>query len=413
MFKKHRILMTMCFVCVLLIAGVGVYSVKIYKEDVNKRLPISVTVDATNPENIAYSLWYAYMKPYLKTINPLEKLSNVYFTRFQMLQNEKNGFSIDIVFTVQLKSKNWSVHRHWGKAKDDGTIENLQWTLKIKKAGMGTYTLEHIVPKPTSSNLPADHNILPAENKVVHEKNTYKIENGRLKVTYDYGQHWIDVPVSIHDLFEGDYSGPKDTLIEGSFVISPDRTAFVIGNGKYLRILQSTDQGYTWKENNVRSPIEAVRLRLLGFTSKQDGYLILTGDRTMTVEGNVVLKTHDGGQTWENVGYVPTDRLATGGGFIDDQLGFMSFGSRGTPAHPVLYRTTDGGKSWNEVAVPIPSHFRGIFTVAEVPAFKGSRGTLLVNQGPDGDYQGGKVMAKFTSKDKGATWSFEGLISPK
>jgi hypothetical protein len=90
----------------------------------------------------------------------------------------------------------------------------------------------------------------------------------------------------------------------------------------------------------------------------------------------------------------------TDGGFITDQLGFLSFGSLNVmdePPRPSLYRTTDGGKSWEVVEVPIPAEYKGIFVEAEVPTFDGSQGTLLVNQGPNGDYQGGKVKAKYIS----------------
>ncbi|PLR80110.1 hypothetical protein CVD25_19170 [Bacillus canaveralius] len=50
--------------------------------------------------------------------------------------------------------------------------------------------------------------------------------------------------------------------------------------------------------------------------------------------------------------------------------------------------------------------------VAQVPTFDGSQGTLLVNQGPNGDYLGGKVLAKFTTIDDGATWFFANLVDP-
>ncbi|WP_335384733.1 hypothetical protein [Neobacillus drentensis] len=48
----------------------------------------------------------------------------------------------------------------------------------------------------------------------------------------------------------------------------------------------------------------------------------------------------------------------------------------------------------------------------EVPTFEGSQGTLLVNQGPSDDYQGGKVMASYISLDDGATWTFANLVDP-
>jgi hypothetical protein len=144
--------------------------------------------------------------------------------------------------------------------------------------------------------------------------------------------------------------------------------------------------------------------------------LILTGDKTMSWEANVIFKSHDGGKSWEKAGQAEEQRLITDGGFVNDQLGFISFGSLNVmdePPRPSLYRTTDGGKSWPEVIVPIPAEYKGIFVEAEVPSFDGSQGTLLVNQGPSGDYQGGKVKARYISLDEGATWTFAHLVDPK
>lgn len=37
---------------------------------------------------------------------------------------------------------------------------------------------------------------------------------------------------------------------------------------------------------------------------------------------------------------------------------------------------------------------------------------ILVNQGPNGDYLGGKVKGKFISKDNGKTWDFSKEVQP-
>ncbi|GGE30217.1 hypothetical protein GCM10011391_06000 [Pullulanibacillus camelliae] len=401
---------------VILAAASGVlYYVKYHHENINKRLPITAHHVAThNQENIAYVLWHDYLEPYETTRNPFKKL-NARYLRFEGLKKQANSFSIDIVFTVKLQSKKWSTHRNWGKVNENGEIKNLRWHLTVKKTGAASYRLEQIRPIKASASSKAKQptSDLPDNDLKTNEKNAYTIYRQHLQVTYDHGKRWLNVPVSIDELFKGDYSGPKDTLINGSYVITPERTAFVVGEGPLLSILQSTDQGKTWKRYNVGSPFPGVRLRFLGFTSSQEGYLIISGDRTMHQEGNSVLKTHDGGQSWAVAGAVPVTYMLSDGGFINDKLGFMSFGSRGNPAHPVFYRTLDGGKTWSEVHIPIPAKFSGIFTEAEVPTFKGTKGTLLVNQGDMGDYQGGDVLAQFTSNDQGATWTFEKVVEPE
>ena len=37
---------------------------------------------------------------------------------------------------------------------------------------------------------------------------------------------------------------------------------------------------------------------------------------------------------------------------------------------------------------------------------------MLVNQGDDGDFQGGRVCAKYVSDDDGVTWAYAGLEEP-
>lgn len=181
-------------------------------------------------------------------------------------------------------------------------------------------------------------------------------------------------------------------------------------------VIYSTDKGETWKESSVPGSFPSVSIRILGFTSKQNGYLIVTNDRTMSFEGHVVFKTTDGGKSWKQANSVQNvNSLVTDGGFINDRLGFISLGSKnevGKQPHPYLFRTSDGGGTWGEVEVPIPAEYQGVFTVAQMPVFDGSQGTLLVNQGPSGDFQGGKVLAKFISIDDGLTWHFSNLVDP-
>jgi photosystem II stability/assembly factor-like uncharacterized protein len=222
------------------------------------------------------------------------------------------------------------------------------------------------------------------------------------------------VPATIGEIFSGEANGSEQQLLDGSYVITPKITAFALNQGTW--VLVSRDKGKSWSRTLVSDKLPSIRMLKLGFTSDLNGYLIVTGDKTMSWEANFIFKTNDGGQSWNNVGSVDgVFNLVTDGGFINDQLGFISFGElryEGKPPVPNLYRTTDGGANWERVEVPIPEEYQGYFTIAEIPTFHGTEGILLVNQGPQGDYLGGKVLAKFTSKDQGKTWSFTGLVDP-
>ena len=434
MFANHRkikIVLAVIMFILLLTAGALTYYLNFYKEDLNKNLPMTHTVEANNnkPEDLAYYYWMTLMQPYQgEQVSPWKRMTDIGFNQFQQLAGDKDEFAVAVTFWVKLEKGQWSTHNNWGKVQKDGTIKDIQWTFRIKKTGNNEYTLMRIEDtsnavsglKPVKDKFQKDAGI-----KLPNENDRYQIQNEQLEVTYDNGEHWRKVPVTVEDLFKGDYSGPKDVLIEGSYLISPEMTAFVStpdwkafenGGDTTIKILKSTNKGKTWDTTSVPSPFPSARLRLLGFTSKQNGYLILSGDRTMSSEANAILKTDDGGKTWVNVGSVLDNyRLVTSGGFINDTLGFISFGTLNVmdePGRPSLYRTIDGGKTWAEVDIPIPAEYKGIFVVAEIPTFDGTQGTLLVNQGPSGDYQGGKVLARYISIDEGATWNFANLVDP-
>jgi hypothetical protein len=50
--------------------------------------------------------------------------------------------------------------------------------------------------------------------------------------------------------------------------------------------------------------------------------------------------------------------------------------------------------------------------MAEVPFQEDDHLTVLINQGPNGDYLGGKVKGKFISSDNGKTWAFSMEVLP-
>ncbi|UOQ92153.1 hypothetical protein MUO14_16875 [Halobacillus shinanisalinarum] len=418
--KRTKVVLGIVAFILLMIGGSAGYYLHFYEENLNKRLPMVVTVKGDrDPEDIAYKFWYTYMQDYKgDNVSSWKRLSDVRFNEFQLLAGDEEEFAVAVTFWAKLEKKNWSVHHSWGKVQKDGTVKDIQWTLRIKRTGENEYTLKRI--KPTTATIAG---LPPVKDKyqkeagidVPDETNRYQIRNGKLEVTYDDGGQWQAVPVALGELFQGDYSGSKKRLIEGSYFISPKKTGFVIGEGDNVNVLLSDDKGETWDKVHIPSTPPRVRLRLLGFTSEQHGYVILTGDRTMSFEAHAIYKTNDGGESWVKTGSVQeTNLMVTGGGFINDKLGFMSFGSvrNNGMEYPSLYRTNDGGKHWDKVELPIPAEYQGIFTVAQVPTFDGSQGTLLVNQGPNGDYQGGNVLARFISIDEGATWSFANLVDP-
>ncbi|MEJ8777195.1 WD40/YVTN/BNR-like repeat-containing protein [Pseudogracilibacillus sp. ICA-222130] len=237
----------------------------------------------------------------------------------------------------------------------------------------------------------------------------YTLQNNELHITFNHGSDWIKVPVEKDSLFSGEYTGNRQELIVGSYILTEKKVAFLYSDDtdetNKIVIKYSNDQGETWQKGVVAESFPFMRFRKIAFLNNQFGYVILSGDRTMSQEYSLSFLTHDGGKTWEETSEPGNTRLLVDGGFVDENTGFMSFGTI-NPEEPDLYVTQDGGNTWSEAVIPIPKKYDKIFVQAELPVKEGDHLAVLVNQGPQGDYKGGKVKGKFISKDNGLMWDF-------
>ena len=251
---------------------------------------------------------------------------------------------------------------------------------------------------------------IPYEEK----KYTYKIENETCFVSYDYGETWIEVPVALETLATvGDGNSYYNKLQEGSYLISPEKTSFVYGGTHEtgLMVIYTEDQGATWQTTEVDSQMQSVRVKFISFPTAEVGYIIAAGRRTMSQEGQVVYATSDGGETWNVRGSGPSTWLLRSGGFVDQNVGFMSY-PKVEGEETNFYRTEDGGKTFSPITLPIKEEWQEVFIEPETPYEENGVLILLVGQGDEGDYQGGRVMAKYQSEDRGITWDYVELVTP-
>lgn len=245
---------------------------------------------------------------------------------------------------------------------------------------------------------------------------SYSLQNDELRLTYNQGEDWVNVPVEKEQLFSGEYQGNKQELMEHSYILTEDRAAFLHAKSSNQRLRSifltySLDQGTTWETFEITDAFPAMRFRKVDFVNDQFGYVIVSGDRTMSQEFSTVFLTHDGGETWEETNNSGVSRMIADGGFVDESTGFLSFGTI-DPAEPMLYVTQNGGNNWEEAAFHIPEEYNHVFVIAEPPVQEEDQLTVLVNQGPNGDYAGGFVKGKFVSEDNGETWDFLEEVDP-
>ncbi|MCA1011568.1 WD40/YVTN/BNR-like repeat-containing protein [Halobacillus halophilus] len=258
----------------------------------------------------------------------------------------------------------------------------------------------------------------PEELQPIYEEDPlgYSLQNDQLQITYDRGSSWTEVPLEKEKLFQGEYRGSEQELIPNSYTLNEDRAAFLYTedndkNSKRVELLYSLDQGDTWKEAVVQEEYAPLRFRKLDFTSDSFGYVIISSDRTMSQEWTTVYTTSDGGDNWSQTNRPDTTRLIFDGGFVNENVGFLSYGTI-SPTEPDLYVTQDGGDSWKKSEVLVPEEYKKHFVMAEVPFKEDDHLAILIKQGPSGDYQGGHVKGKFISHDQGRTWEFSKEVDP-
>ncbi|WP_449540260.1 WD40/YVTN/BNR-like repeat-containing protein [Ferdinandcohnia sp. Marseille-Q9671] len=245
---------------------------------------------------------------------------------------------------------------------------------------------------------------------IVSDSIGYSLQNNELNVTYDNGENWTSVPIFVDALFTGEYRGNKQELIENSYILTEARTTFLLAEDS-IKIVTSLDQGKSWKKSVVTETFPPLRYRKVDFLTDHFGYVILSGDRTMSQEWSTVFVTNDGGQSWREASQSGTTRLLYDGGFVDERTGFLSYGII-NPETPDLYVTLDGGSSWTKANIVIPEKYNKIFVTAEIPYKEDGSLAMHLNQGPNGDYKGGNVKGKFVSRDNGLTWEFVMEVPP-
>jgi len=152
------------------------------------------------------------------------------------------------------------------------------------------------------------------------------------------------------------------------------RNSVSVGNGLY----RSTDGGSNWKEIPGFEKSERIASVVINPNNTNEVYVGVLGALWSDSEDRGVYKTTDGGKTWNKILYVdaktgagdvimdpknPNILYASMWEFRRSAWGFASGG-----ANSALYKSTDGGGSWNKIHNGFPAGDLGRIAVAVAPS---------------------------------------------
>lgn len=116
--------------------------------------------------------------------------------------------------------------------------------------------------------------------------------------------------------------------------------------------------------------------------------------------------SRNGGEVWDisDFSALPSGTV-TGAGFANDEVGFISYRAEEIGA-PVIYRTIDGGASWQQLELPVPENYANCRIDAGTPTFSGENGVYpltLYDADSDEPFATGSMI----TRDGGISWIWE------
>ncbi|MGH9864143.1 MAG: WD40/YVTN/BNR-like repeat-containing protein, partial [Candidatus Acidiferrales bacterium] len=230
--------------------------------------------------------------------------------------------------------------------------------------------------------------------------------NGGVWKSTDYGETWNPIfdaePTQSVGAIEVAPSDPNTIYVgSGEGLQRPDLS---VGNGVY----KSTDAGKTWTHVGLD---DAFQVAELAIDPRDPNHVLVAvvGHPYGPSEQRGIFRTTDGGQSWQKVLSKDTDQY-TGGGSVeidpsnpnvayaslwDSVSGPWEDANEYNGTNGGLYKSTDGGATWNQVTQGLPDGIIQVHT-AIAPSDSSRIYASVAN---------GRGLGIYRSDDAGATWT--------
>lgn len=224
-------------------------------------------------------------------------------------------------------------------------------------------------------------------------------DGGKILRTADGGATWQNVTPN----------GASGIGLSTTLSILDANTAWVlIPNADFFTgtLYKTSDGGQTW--NSFQVPFGGGFVK---FLDANTGRVLADLGAGAGSQGVELFQTSDGGATWLSVynndptrpdssNTLPLGGIKNGMTFLDANTGWVT-GTRPVDGEIYLFVTHDGGISWAEQAVPLPSGYNTYLYMPQPPIFFGNDGFLAL-----GIFMNSSTSSTFfVSRDGGVTWS--------
>jgi len=176
--------------------------------------------------------------------------------------------------------------------------------------------------------------------------------------TTDGGMHWKDVTPP-------GYTHTSGSVID-ALTASLAWVAIPQSDNRATRILRTIDGGQTWQSSTIANSLNGTKLARITFVNAQDGWILANRGGVVSAEVVNIYRTTDGGKTWVNVanalaastdgpvpGHLPYGGAKSGIRFLNATTGWVT-GTVLVPGFTWLFVSHDGGSTWYQQKLPLP-----------------------------------------------------------
>ena len=235
----------------------------------------------------------------------------------------------------------------------------------------------------------------------------------------DGGRTWKQVSIP------GIQSDASNMYVASAFM--GDKDIWFVQSGQYdsflpdYNVVFTRDGGNTWQSSqplDTSVQLEFFTVTDLTFVDENTGWILAHVGAGMNHDYIIIYRTDDGGETWQKL----LDPFNDSPGlqscqknsiwFSDGEHGWLTGTCNGVAPGVLLFKTTDGGSTWQKVVIPVPQGYEPLFDMetgycGSLP-MKSTEANVLIVRAlcSQVDPQPESIYFEALSTDNGNSWEY-------